>query len=152
MPVVGYILCRMGFPLGVSDVWKMFEWANHKKADNKAAVTEWLEAVYSDLNELSEVWIKIASALETADVDGEVAEAFEIINRRSDALSQRMFRERRVQFYESASSVLPLPKKTEFRDSFIEKLGDLLYTLATRLESCLSAAQAHYSLTATSGK
>jgi hypothetical protein len=59
-------------PLAVSDIWKVYEWANRRKTDNKAAVVEWLDAVYSDLEEVSKVWIRIADSSETAYIDGDV--------------------------------------------------------------------------------
>jgi len=54
------------------DLWKVFEWANKRKAEDKAAIVEWLESVYSDLEDLSKVWFEICKNLENANDDGKL--------------------------------------------------------------------------------
>jgi hypothetical protein len=42
---------RMPFPLSVADVWRMFEWADGRRAKDKEAACEWLDSVYTDLED-----------------------------------------------------------------------------------------------------
>lgn len=115
----------MAFPVSVADVWKMFEWANSRKAKNKEAVCEWLDAVYKDLEDISNVWAKICETLETADEEKEIGKGIEITLRHS-GLSQEMFASRLRSFYKSASLVLREKQSVEFRENFVGQLSRLL--------------------------
>jgi hypothetical protein len=50
----------MHTPVSVADLWKIFEWAKGKKAEDKRAICDWLDSVYADLENLSESWLKIS--------------------------------------------------------------------------------------------
>jgi hypothetical protein len=59
--------------IGVSEIWKIFEWVNGKKSrrdeNNRKAMIEWLEAVHADLCRLSELWAQIVE--DTSRVEGD---------------------------------------------------------------------------------
>ena len=127
----------MPFPLTVADVWKMFEWYGGKRTEQKKAVCEWLDSVYTDLEDLSAVWFKICATLETADENNEIEKALTIIWRGRDARSQWLFSGRLKGFYNSvsrvlwanrsiASRVLGPNRGTDFHRDFVDTLGSLL--------------------------
>ena len=117
----------MAFPLSIGDVWKVFEWANHRKAESKAAVAEWLGSVYIDLEDLSRVWFRICEKLDDANEGHEIEKALKIINRGDLGISQYAFAGRLHNFYSSASLVLGTKQASEFHKDFVNHLGSLLW-------------------------
>lgn len=115
----------MSFPLSISDLWKVFEYANSQRTKNKEAVFAWLDAVYKDLEDLSNVWFRICETLETANEEKELEKAYRILIRR-DRPSQAAFSGRLSRFYESASAVLGSRKMAGFHEDFILDLGAVL--------------------------
>jgi hypothetical protein len=94
------------FPLSIADVWKVFEWANHRKAESKAAVSEWLDSVYTDLEDLSRVWFRICENLDVANEKHEIDEAVKIIHRGELRSLQSLYASRLEEFYRATSLVL----------------------------------------------
>ena len=54
--------------IGVAEIWKMFEWTYGRRSTNheatKKQIIDWLEEVRRELDNLSDVWLKLCSALE----------------------------------------------------------------------------------------
>jgi hypothetical protein len=115
----------MGFPLSLADVWKVFEFAQGRKAESKAAVCGWLDSVYTDLEDLWKVWFRICERLDDANEKHEITEALKIIRRGELGFSQCAFAGRLRNFYKSASIVLG-SNHADFRDDFVDTLGELL--------------------------
>jgi hypothetical protein len=113
----------MPFPVSVSDLWKMFAWANGQEAKNKKAVSEWLDAVYTDLEDFSRVWFRLCDSTETAGDEKEMARALKIINR-GTGTNAAAPEGRIIAFYESASRALGYKRKADFHREFIDKLLD----------------------------
>jgi hypothetical protein len=112
-------------PIGVSDLWKMFEWLHSRKATNKSAIGEWLDAVYADLNDLASVWIKITTKLDKTTIEGNVHNGLEILRRGHNRHSQYVYGGRLQSFYHAASLVLQA-RGEQFDQSFVDDLGFLL--------------------------
>jgi hypothetical protein len=111
--------------IGVSDVWKMFEWL-HKERDasrvqRKAAVIEWLEAVNKDLIQLSDLWSRMSNAGESdAALRGHrIIEGY-YFSLQSNAAS------RLRAFYQSATLVIGGKVEERFQSNFMNALGALL--------------------------
>lgn len=129
----------MALPISVDNVLKIFELATGRRATERACMIEWLDAVYSDLEELSVLWMKIMGDVESAQAQ-ESKDALEILYSRGfrDNLHlQKRIWGRLLEFYRSATEVLsgttpgrPLPEK--YRDHFIFDLGSIL---AARLKA-----------------
>jgi hypothetical protein len=84
-------------------------------------VEAWLDAVYKDLEALSDVWIQILAG---KDVEYKVDKMLHwegIHNRQQVRLATRL-----LLFYQYASTVITGKSHTEFRDKFIFKLGSVL--------------------------
>ena len=113
----------MPFPLSVADLWTMFAWANSNPAKNKTQVCEWLDAVHTDLEDFSRVWVKICESIETANDEKELARALKIINRGAGA-NHNASEGRVITFYESASRALGYKRKADFHREFIDKILD----------------------------
>jgi hypothetical protein len=118
----------MAFTASVADLWKIFETANRRKAESKAAAVEWLSAEYRDLQSLTEVWFDICESLETAMEQQRVLEALDIIRRGRRGPSQSLLAGRLDGFYRSASMVLGNKDKDMncFHGRFIQSLGCIL--------------------------
>jgi hypothetical protein len=101
----------------------MFACAHGQETRNKKAVCEWLDAVYTDLEDFSRVWVRICESLETADDEKEIARALKIMNRGA-ATTEGTCDGRIIAFYESASTALGYKRKADFHREFIEKLLD----------------------------
>ena len=112
--------------VGVSDVWKMFEWANGRKAARKQAVGEWLDAVYNDLEDLAKIWRRLSASLDAAELDHEVHRAVAVIRRGDDAGSQQWLAGRLLRFYEAASTVLRGRREVDMPNNFVQSLGHVL--------------------------
>jgi hypothetical protein len=112
--------------IGVSDLLTMFEWANHHKAARKKAVAEWLDAVFTDLDDLARIWRGLSASLEVAEVDREVERAVAVIRRGGDRGSQIWLAGRLQGFYGAASQVLRDKAGGQVRDDFIQALGKVL--------------------------
>src|SRR5215467_6924854 len=129
----------MALPIGVSDVFKIFEFATGRKAERRERVIEWLDAVYSDLEELSQLWVKIMADTESADLQ-ESKQALDILYSRGfdeNLHLQRALAGRLLQFYLSATKVLGNNKSRrivseEDKNLFMFKLGSVL---AARLKA-----------------
>jgi len=116
----------VAFPLSIADVWKVFEWANRRKADSKAAVSEWLDSVYTDLEDLSSVWFKICENLDDANEKHELDEALKIIHRGELRSQQSLYAGRLEEFYRAASLVLGSKQASDFHGDFVFKLATVL--------------------------
>jgi hypothetical protein len=61
--------------IGVSDIWKMFEWLHGNEKSNREQdhkrVEGWLDAVYSDINDLSDIWLKISAGRQLSSKEAE---------------------------------------------------------------------------------
>ena len=115
----------MPLPIGVSDLWKMFEWLHSRKAANESAIGEWLDAVYADLNDLASVWMKITATLDETTIEGNVHNGLDILSRGRDGHSQYLYSGRLQSFYHAASLVLQA-RGEQFDRSFVDDLGSLL--------------------------
>jgi hypothetical protein len=120
------ILSRMAV-VGVSDLWKIFEWAHGlvsgSEADRRKRAEGWLDAVYADLKELSDIWLDIATTQRVSFRQAERAlEIVEGDERRR--MSQSATFTRLSEFYRAASGVLP--PDNPFRETFLDSLGTLM--------------------------
>lgn len=111
--------------IGVGDLWKMFEWAHGREARNRKAIEEWLDAVYTDLSDLSQVWIKISS-MAAAVPREDWRQVFAVFRRGADPQSQSVLAGRLEEFYRSASAVLHQQGRVRFGDSFVDHLGRII--------------------------
>lgn len=116
----------MQLPLPLSEIWRVFEWAYGRKAENKKAVCEWLEAVYGDLESLSKVWFRICKSLETKRKNEAIDRARNFIVRSEMISRQSGFAGRLMEFNNSASLVLGTKETADFHSDFVNRLGKLL--------------------------
>ncbi|MGA2115690.1 MAG: hypothetical protein ABSH56_13190 [Bryobacteraceae bacterium] len=116
--------------IGVSDLWKIFEWANGRvsssEADRRKRAEGWLDAVYADLKELSDIWLDIATNQRVffrqakralVIVEGDQSDERHFI-------SQAVTFTRLTEFYQATSRVLP--PDNPFRETFLNSLGTLM--------------------------
>jgi hypothetical protein len=114
------------FPLSIADVWKVFEWANRRKAESKTAVSEWLDSVYTDLEDLSRVWFRICENLDNANEKHEIEQAVKIIHRGELRSLQSLYASRLEEFYGATSLVLGSRQNSDFHGDFVLKLATVL--------------------------
>jgi hypothetical protein len=117
-----------GMPIiGVTDIWKMFEWLHGNEKSNREQdhkrVEGWLDAVYSDINDLSDIWLKISAgrqlSSEEAERGSEILGDIEAMRTPQALVATSL-----GQFYRSATQVLR--PNNPFRDEFLDGLGSLL--------------------------
>jgi hypothetical protein len=113
--------------IGVSDIWKMFEWLHGNEKSNREQdhkrVEGWLDAVYVDIKDLSDIWLKVSAGRE---LSSEQAERGKEILGDIEAMRipQSLVSTSLGQFYRAASQVLR--SDNPFRDEFLDGLGSLL--------------------------
>jgi hypothetical protein len=107
--------------ISVSDLWKMFEFANGRKAADKAAVSKWLSAVYDDLEELANHWRALCGSMVDSKQDRQCI--LHILNIKP-LPNVRSF-SRLKAFYDSGSLVLGA-RHPEFRDTFLDALASVI--------------------------
>lgn len=113
--------------VGVSDLWKIFEWVHGRvagsKADRRKRVEAWLDAVYADLKELSDIWLAISTKHRVT--FGQGKRAVEIVQGdEATRISQSATFTRLTEFYRGASRVLP--PNSPFQETFLQSLGPLM--------------------------
>jgi hypothetical protein len=122
-----------------SDFVKIVEWLQGNSRMRKGAIIDWLDAVYSDLEELSQAWIKLCAALGTPEERKEIEKVGLILYRDSPereinetvnkvSMRQIIVAERLRAFYHCASLVLGGREAIEFHEEFLMQLGRLFHT------------------------
>lgn len=100
--------------IAVSDFWKIFEWAlSHSKSakeDQRKLIDGWLDHVYADLKELSDIWLEILDKGVTPKLRERAAGV--LIPSQVEPFT------RLEGFYRAASQVLP--SDNPFREGFFE--------------------------------
>jgi hypothetical protein len=126
--------------LGVSDLWKMFEWTYGRltgsEIERRKRVEAWLDAVYADLKQISDIWLEIVKEKRISQSQADaVVRIVKGTNSSTAQLVQTIFGTRLEQFYDAASTVLP--PENPFRETFIHTLASILLMRArtrTKLE------------------
>jgi hypothetical protein len=113
--------------LGVSDIWKMFEWLHgsvksNRQEDHKR-VEAWLDAVYKDIQDLSDIWLKISVGRQLSSKQTQRGSKI-LHDIEAMRIPQALVSTSLGQFYRTASLVLH--SNNPFRDEFLDGLGSLL--------------------------
>jgi hypothetical protein len=114
--------------IGVSELWKIFEWLHGTVKGNRDEYRKraeaWLDAVYADIKDLSDIWLKLSTGRHLS--SKQTKHASEILAETSALrIAQSVTYTKLGQFYLSASQVLPY-NNNPFRDEFLDGLGSLL--------------------------
>jgi hypothetical protein len=118
-------ICGMSF-LSAGDIWKVAEWVSGQKVGSKAArkkaAEAWLDSVYTDLEELSRLWLELATfKYDEAKADRASELVGQLFKLRAP---QYVVSTRLEEFYRATSSVLGADNP--FQLQFLENLGKLL--------------------------
>jgi hypothetical protein len=113
--------------IGVSDIWKIFEYKTSETRRNRQAVIEWLESVYAGLDELSKLWREVVSKATAQQPDYEArAKAKRFIYAYTFYSPHNIiFYSRLHEFYRAASEVLG-EKNGAFVNTFVDALANVL--------------------------
>ena len=101
--------------------------AHGRSERNKKKIIEWLEEVSSDLDELSDVWLKFSIAVETDQTTDWYTFERTISSTIPRYAFQGVIYSRLRRFYDSASVVLGDKVNSSFRDTFLDQLETVLY-------------------------
>jgi hypothetical protein len=112
--------------IGVSEVWRIFEWAfaRGSERDERArqALIEWLDGIYKELEGLSESWIHIIEW--TRAFEGDVASVK--VGTLETRVRQTILATRLRAFCDAAPIVLEEATKGQWRHSFVFVLSNVL--------------------------
>ena len=116
--------------IGVSDIWKMFEWTyrnlSGSRKERKTAIVQWLDEVNRNLTILSDTWLSICNGVEGSEFQspGEALRKSGIENvLGGQSIAAGVLKK----FYESATAVMGGRVELKFHTDFNNALGTLLY-------------------------